>query len=171
MLATRLPLLLKENNFDKDIVFTLVGDGRNKVNLLDQIEHINVSHMFKFVDQVPANEIPSMLSDADVAFISFNDNELFRMTIPAKLQTYMACGKPILAVAQGETSKIIIESHSGLVSSPRQVNALYENIIKFRDMSLGEIEEFGYNAFRYANAHFNKNRLMDQFDKLIDAEG
>lgn len=163
-------LKLKENNFDKDIIFTLVGDGRNKINLMNQIERMNVDHMFKFVGQIPANEIPNMLSKADVAFISFSDNELFRMTIPAKLQTYMACGKAILGVAQGETSKIILESHCGLVSSPGQVDELYENIIKFKDMSVDEISLMENNSLSYANGHFNKNNLMDQFDQLIETE-
>jgi len=163
-------LKLKENNYDNDVVFTLVGDGRNKTNLMKQVENMKVDHMFKFVGQIPANEIPNMLSKADVAFISFSDNELFRMTIPAKLQSYMACGKAILGVAEGETSKIILDSKCGLVSSPGQLNELYENIIKFKDMSLDEIAKYGTNAFKFADVHFNKNKLMNQFDELLEVE-
>ena len=51
-----------------------------------------------------------LLSACDAAFVSFTDNDLWKKTIPAKLQSYMACGKMIIAAAGGETRRIIGEA-------------------------------------------------------------
>ena len=110
------------------------------------------------------------LSMADIAFLSFKDNELFRMTIPAKLQTYLACGKPILAVAIGETKRIIEKSGSGLCSNPSDIDGVYANIMKFMNMSKMELMKMSNTGIEYADKYFNKIKLLDQFDDLISQE-
>lgn len=61
-------------------------------------------------------EIPEHLAYCVVAFLSLSDNSLFAMTISAKLQLYMACGMPIIAVAVGELKRIIEEAECGWVA-------------------------------------------------------
>lgn len=168
-----LPLLaqkLNENNYGDKVKFTIVGDGRNKENLIDNIKSLRVESMFDFIEQRPAEEIPQLLSEANVAFLSFSDNDLFKMTIPAKLQSYMACGKPIFAVASGETEKIIKESNCGFVSDPGDFIETYKNLLKFININKSELEMFSKNAIKYCKQNFNKQKLMDYFDELINME-
>ena len=66
-----------------------------------------VSEMFALLGRKKPEEIPYYLAWCDVAFLSFADNPLYSMTIPAKLQSYLACGIPILASACGETTRMI----------------------------------------------------------------
>ena len=98
--------LLKNEN----IKFVIIGDGRYLEKLVSDIKSRQLEKMFIFVARQPAEKIPVLLSACDVAFISFADDELWKMTIPAKLQSYMACGMPIIAVADGETKRIIEEA-------------------------------------------------------------
>ena len=65
----------------------------------------------------------------DIAFLSFADNELFQMTIPAKLQSYMACGMPILAVADGEARRIIDEAEFGICTQAGDLEGIYKNVL------------------------------------------
>jgi len=163
----KLALILKENNLSDNIIFTLVGDGRNKENLIKLIASLNLNKMFVFESQKKPEEIPNYLSKADVAFVSFAENDLFRMTIPAKLQTYLACGKPILAVASGETERIINEAGCGLTSVPGNVEDAYKNLIFLFEMNNEEIKKMGNNALVYSQKNFNKKTLMDQMDSII----
>lgn len=162
-------LLSKEGYLDR-IRFILIGDGRNRNKLEERIDSLGIRNMFIFEGQKPSIEIPSYLAKADVAFLSFADNDLFRMTIPAKLQTYLVCGKPILAVAKGETKRIINEADNGYCSNPGDTKALYDNIIKFLESEESLMSKFAKNSKLYAEQKFNKQKLMNQLDQIIKSE-
>ena len=98
--------LLKGEN----VTFVIVGDGRYLDSFVKDINTRGVSDSFVFVARQPAEIIPLLLSACDAAFVSFADNDLWKKTIPAKLQSYMACGMPIIASAGGETERIIREA-------------------------------------------------------------
>ena len=95
-----------------NICFVVVGDGRYKERLIEEAS--DVKNKFIFISRQPAERIPELLCACDIAFLSFMDNPLFEKTIPAKLQSYMACGMPILALASGETKRIIGEAKCGI---------------------------------------------------------
>jgi glycosyltransferase involved in cell wall biosynthesis len=149
------------------IKFIIVGDGRNKKSLIGEIMNLEVENYFEFVSAKPANEIPEILSNSDIAFLSFADNELFRKTIPAKLQSYMACGMPILAVVEGETKNIINKSNSGLTSMPNDIIGLKNNIIRFLELNKLELEEYSKNSLKYYKEVFDKNNALDFFDSMM----
>jgi glycosyltransferase involved in cell wall biosynthesis len=158
---------LKENGYGNRVIFTIVGDGRNKQNLINEINQSSVTDMFVFVNAQPAIEIPKILAESDVAFLSFANNELFKKTIPAKLQSYMACGMPILAVADGESKRIINDSRCGYVSRPDDLEELYSNIISFFDLAKDDILLMSKNSIKYYHENFNKDKLLNFFDEIV----
>ena len=151
----------------KKIQFNIVGDGRYKNELVEIVSSKGLKDMFNFIPKQPAIRIPEFLAASDAAFLSLNDSPLFAKTIPAKLQSYMACGIPNIASATGETEKIIRESNSGLCSLPGNVEELANNIIRLSEMSKEELEKLGSNAREYYEAHFNKQLLLDKIDRYF----
>lgn len=151
----------------KKIQFNIVGDGRYKNELVEIVNSKGLKDMFNFIPKQPAIRIPEFLAASDAAFLSLNDSPLFAKTIPAKLQSYMACGIPNIASATGETEKIIRESNSGLCSLPGNVEELANNIIRLSEMSKEELEKLGSNAREYYEAHFNKQLLLDKIDRYF----
>ena len=91
---------------DENVKFVMVGDGRYLDEFNAEVSRRNVQSKFVMIPRQPAEKIPVLLRACDAAFLSFQDAELWTMTIPAKLQSYMACGMPIIAAAQGETAII-----------------------------------------------------------------
>ena len=79
---------------------------------------------------MPLENIPTLVDKADFLYLSLNDSKLFTLTVPAKLQAYMAMGKPILAMIEGEGASIIEEAKCGFYSPPGDVIALNELIKK-----------------------------------------
>ncbi|MBQ7469912.1 MAG: glycosyltransferase, partial [Pseudobutyrivibrio sp.] len=148
----------------KDICFTIVGDGRARKSFEAAITENGVWHMFEFVGRVSPEEVPAQLAKGDAAFISFADDELFAKTIPAKLQSYMACAMPIIASAKGETARIISEADCGMCSDIGDAKELAENICKMAALSKECLIEMSENAKIYNEKHFNKKQLMDQMD-------
>lgn len=145
-----------------DVCFVIVGDGRYKEQLIEEIR--GVEEKFLFIDRQPPEKIPSILAACDVAFISFMDNPLFKKTIPAKLQSYMACGMPILAVAEGETKRIVEEAQCGVCCDIGNAEALANRVQMIREMDKGIL---GRNAQLYYKACFDKNRLLEEMSALI----
>lgn len=148
-----------------NVNFTIVGDGRNKAELLKQIDQNCVGDMFTMVERQPAEKIPAILAECDAAFISFMDTPLFTKTIPAKLQSYMACGKPIMASACGETERIVREANCGVCAPIGDADALAEAILEIKDNT--ELSQMAKNAVEYSKVHFSKAKLMDELEEYL----
>lgn len=149
---------------DKNIRLNIVGDGRYKNEFVNIVNTKGLEDMFNFIPKQPATRIPEFMAASDAAFLSLTDSPLFAMTIPAKLQSYMACGIPNIASAAGETAKIIKESNSGLCGRPGNAEELADNIMKLSSKSREELEILGDNARKYYDSHFNKTILLDKMD-------
>lgn len=147
---------------DNSFCFVLVGNGRYKGQLIKEVE--SVKDKFIFIDRQPAERIPELLSACDVAFVSFMDNPLFKKTIPAKLQSYMACGMPILAVASGETERIIKEANCGLVCKAEDYQELARLLTVFKG---NDSVLFGKNAKWYSDNNFKKEMFFDKLEDIL----
>jgi glycosyltransferase involved in cell wall biosynthesis len=155
---------------DKKIRFNIVGDGRYKNEFVNIVNAKGLDNMFNFIPKQPATRIPEFMAASDAAFLSLTDSPLFAMTIPAKLQSYMACGIPNIASAAGETAKIIKESNSGLCGRPGDSEVLADNIINLANKSKEELIQLGDNARKYYDSHFNKSILLDKMDKYFNKQ-
>ncbi len=145
--------------------FVIVGDGRSKAALEEKIRVLDVRDMFIMLPRQAAEDIPAILGECDAAFVSFMNNPLFANTIPAKLQSYMACGMPILACATGETERIVREAECGVCCPIGDAEALCNAVSTLRDS--GKLEEYGANSRAYFQAHFDKTMLLDDFDRCV----
>lgn len=150
---------------EENVKFIIVGDGRYLDEFIRDIEFKSVTDRFVLIPRQPAEMIPTLLSACDAAFISFSNDDLWMKTIPAKLQSYMACGMPIIASAGGETERIINESHSGICCSVGDEKALAKGI---RELMTSDLELFGSNSLDYCTMKFDKKALMDEIDRFIE---
>ena len=141
---------------EEDICFVIVGDGRYKTQLIKDTEEIR--DRFIFIDRQPAERIPGLLCACDVAFLSFMDSPLFEKTIPAKLQSYMACGMPILALASGETKRIINDAQCGVCCEFGSLDNFVKAIKTLRNDDLGLLKR---NSYFYSRKEFGKKELID----------
>ncbi len=153
--------LLKNEN----IKFVMVGDGRYLDDFNNEVEKKNVKDQFIMIPRQPAEKIPMFLKACDVAFLSFQDDPLWTKTIPAKLQSYMACGMPVIAAAQGETERIITEAGCGMCSTIGDSQMLSE---KIKDMIKLDLIEMGIKGRKYFEEHFDKKIIMDQIEQYFD---
>ncbi len=154
---------------EKDLLvrFNIIGDGRFKSELVGRIKNVGIERYFNFIDRKPAEEIPEYFFFADALLICLSKSEVFSMTIPAKTQSCMACGKPILVSADGEVQEIIRDSGSGLVSNAEDAEGLTENIINLMNMTPAERTKISQNALSYSNLNFNKKMLLDRVEKMM----
>lgn len=157
-------MLLKENELNRKVRFNIVGEGRYKETLVELVDKNNVSDMFNFIPKQPATRIPEFIAANDAAFLCLTNSPLFAMTIPAKLQSYMACGIPIIASAEGETEQMIKEANAGVCSPAGDADRLAELIVELSYMSPQKLKELGINARDYYERNFNKRELLNRMD-------
>lgn len=158
-----LPKTAKLLKGKENVKFVIVGDGRDKDNFLKQIADNGVQDMFIMIDRQPPERIPELLAACEAAFISFMPDPLFEKTIPAKLQSYMACGMPIIAAANGETKRIIEEAKCGKCVELGNYDELANKIIYMRSVCLADMRK---NAQMYYSNSFSKKsvlRLINQY--------
>ena len=150
---------------DEKVKFVIVGDGRYQAEFERQIEELDVREMFIMIPRVPAERVPEILSVCDAGFISFNKTPLWENTIPAKLQSYMACGKAIIASASGETKRIIEEANCGVCCRIGDAKALANGILEMLSLDRTLLDR---HSKEYFDAHFNKKKLMDEMEGYFE---
>ncbi len=164
-----LPKLVRSlKNRGKRISVIVLGDGRYKEAFVQDIEKAGVTDSFYLLGRKPATEVPAYLSLSDAAFISFSDDELFKLMIPAKLQSYLACGMPVLASAEGETERVIREAECGFSSPLGDVEGLADCVEKMMELSETEMGRFRFNAERYSKDIFDRDKLIQELNKFLD---
>lgn len=159
---------LKSRN--STIRFNIVGNGRYLSTLKDEIEQKNLQEYFCFIDAVPPTEVSGIFSASDFSLVCLQENEIFSMTIPAKLQSSMACGKPILLSASGESQTIVKNADCGFVSDAGNINQLLNNLKLIESLTRDEIVNMGNNSRKYFLEYFEKEILLDKMDNYITEE-
>ena len=160
---------LKENGF-QDIRFIIVGDGMSAAEIQREVSENGLSELFFFEGMHPMEEMPCYTGIADALIATLKSEGVEDFSIPAKVMSYMASGRPILIAMEGEISEIIQKEGCGLASKPDDDEALYQNIKTLYAMSEEEREQMGQRAFACQQARFERNRSVDQMLSVIRGE-
>ena len=90
-----------------DIKWVIVGDGRDRENSEHEVKRLGLDKQVVFVGRHPVNTMPWFFQQADAMLVSLKDVFIFSLTIPSKVQAYMASGKPIVTMLNGEGSRVV----------------------------------------------------------------
>jgi glycosyltransferase involved in cell wall biosynthesis len=151
----------------QDVNWLLIGSGRKIPWIKDQIVKRGLTNVFLFGHH-PLETIPLFFAQADVMLLSLADNPLFQITVPAKLQAYMASGKVIVGVLAGEGAEVLRASGGGLLVSPGNAQALADAVLKVRQMSPRERLDIASKSRRYYDEHFAREQRIDRLEQLFE---
>lgn len=155
---------LKEN---KKIQWIILGSGRKEQWIKEEIKKLELGDTFHMMGRYPLEDMPNYYSLADAMLISLKKNYIFSLTIPAKLQSYLACGKPILAMLDGESPKLIRDAKAGLTCDSEDADELVANVLKMSIMEKHVISQMGNNSLNLYNRMFSRGRLLNQAEQLF----
>ena len=99
----------------QDIRWAIVGDGRMAPWVREQIDARQLDLSVVMLGRHPLERMPAFFAHADALLVSLKDRPVFAMTIPGKLQAYLATGLPVLAMLNGEGARIVQDGNAGLV--------------------------------------------------------
>ncbi len=150
-----------------DVHWVIIGDGRMAGWVKDEVFKRGLTEQVHFLGQHPTEMMPRFFAQADALLVSLKQEPLFAMTIPGKVQSYLACGRPTLAMLDGEGAKVVEEASAGLVCGAGDYRGLAANIERLALLSPMKRKEMGDNGRRYAADHFHRERLFDNFEQWM----
>lgn len=141
----------------ENIFFHIVGDGSKLENCKRLTEELRLLNI-KFYGRRPVEDMPRFYSMADAMLITLKDNKALSYTLPGKVQSYMAAGKPIIGAINGETRRVISEADCGLSCEAEDYKTLADLIKRFCDSN--EKEQMATNAQKFYLDNYSKDKFM-----------
>ncbi len=146
------------------INWIILGDGRKLDWVKSEIKLKKISNIFT-LGRFDIGVMPEFFKRADVMLVTLKDKPVFALTVPAKIQAYMASGKIILGALNGEGNLIINESKSGFAAQAGDYQSLSNKAIQLKNLSIIEKNKMEKNAINYYKENFNKKTLFDNLEK------
>ena len=150
------------------IRWIMIGDGRRKQWMQDRVKEYGLDDTVCFTGRLPPEHMPDYFAHANVMLATLADDEIFSYTVPAKIQTYMACGKPLIVALNGEGNRIVQESGAGYAVPAGDGRALADAVLDCYNKSEDERAVMGMAALEYSRLHFNKQRLIVELEEILD---
>lgn len=140
--------------------FYVVGSGSLSGWLAEEVARRQLTNV-ALPGRFPAEAMPAIYASASALLVSLRDEPIFALTIPSKVQGYLAAGKPIIASLNGEGARVVVEAKAGLVCPAGDDEALANAVIQLCTESDDARREMGENGRRYAEENFGLARLTD----------
>jgi len=151
----------------QDLHWVIIGSGRDLDRVRARAVDLGVIDRFHLLGRHPEETMPGFFAHADVLIVPLRDNDIFNLTVPYKIQCYMACGRPILAAIAGEGRRIIKESGAGLVAPPSDPAALAGAVTQMLAMPAAERAAMGARARDYFMAHYSGARIYGDLETWL----
>jgi glycosyltransferase involved in cell wall biosynthesis len=150
-----------------DIHIDLYGSGVDEAGLREQAERRGLRNI-RFAGRVPQQQIVGAFADADALLLHLGDDPLFAITIPSKMQFYLAMGRPVIAAVNGEAGQLLRASGASIVVPPADPEALAIAIAEMADIPRGRRERMGQSGAEYYRRHLSFSHAMDRTVALLD---
>lgn len=149
-----------------NINFILIGDGRRKKYIEECVDKFALTNIFLF-GRYPLETMSSFYQKADILFLSLKDKYIFSLTVPAKLQTYMNAGKPIVGMINGEGANLINEANCGWTVKSGDYESLSDLIIELQKTDQSILTQKGINGKTFCDLNFRKTTCLENLNRLI----
>ncbi len=154
---------------DRDIHLVILGDGLMKSWIETEIIKKNLQHNVHLLGKKPLDMMPYYYSKADVMLVSLTKTDLFSITLPSKLQSYLASKKPVLASLDGEGAEVVKNWNAGLCCPAGNADLLAKTILNFSTLSKEELAKMGNNAYNCYKSEFDREKLISELEKDLQA--
>lgn len=151
------------------INIVILGSGSKSEWVAKQIVEKKLTNLH-LEGRFPVETMPTLMRQASALLVTLKDQPIFELTVPNKIQAYLAVGKPIVACLNGEGARIIAEANAGVAVRAEDSDGLADAIIKLYQEPEHELEQMGVNGRAYFKQHFDEEmlttKLIKHFKKL-----
>jgi glycosyltransferase involved in cell wall biosynthesis len=149
---------------NKEIQWVIIGDGRMRPWVEEQVSIRGLSDTVHLIGRYPMEMMPRFFALADALLVTLKKEPIFTLTIPGKVQSYLACARPIIAALDGEGARVVEESGAGLACPAEDPDALAETALKMYHMPIGERAKMARQGRAYFEKNFERHMLLDRLE-------
>lgn len=145
----------------------IVGDGRQRGWLAEEIATRGLQEHVLLPGRFPLGRMPSFFAHADALLVSLKTSPTFAMTIPGKVQSYLAAGKPVLAMLDGEGATLVAKSGAGIAVASGDATALVEAVRQLRRMGADERCAMGQQGQEVIAREFDRDTVLSRIEQIM----
>jgi glycosyltransferase involved in cell wall biosynthesis len=167
--AQNIDVLIETANLVREIInirWVFIGDGRKRIFFKNKVKELKLERNVFFSGRFPLETMPWFMKMADILLVSLKNEEIFNLTVPAKVQYYMSQGKPILAMLNGDGADLIAEANCGFCVPAGDYKECAE-IVRMIYTNRNMLQSLGLNGKKYYDKCFCKQDRIDQLEELI----
>lgn len=151
-----------------EVKWVFVGDGSQKEWLEQFIQENGLQDCAFTLGRFPLEAMPAFYKKADAMLVTLRaEFPHLGMVVPARLQSYMSAGRPVLAMIGPGGQDIINESDCGYAVDAGDVDALVKVIREKVMMGREDFEAKGHNGRQFFEANFQKENCIDHLEAII----
>jgi glycosyltransferase involved in cell wall biosynthesis len=150
-----------------DIHWVIIGDGREAPWVREEVAKRGLKEVVHLLGSYPPDRMPDFFAHADVMLVSLKRDPIFALTVPAKLQAYMACGRPVVAMLDGEGARIVTEAQAGMAVPAGDAAELAAAVQHLAGMDRAELARMGERASEYNRDNFARDMLFAQLESWM----
>ena len=151
----------------------IVGDGRAAAWVRAEIERRGLQRSVIMLGRHPIDRMPSFFRGASALLVALKKEPIFGMTIPGKVQSYLATGLPIVAMLDGEGAAVIEQAGAGVVCAAGDAAELARRVSALMTLSADDRSAMGERGRRFGEREFGRAGLMTALEgwagELADA--
>lgn len=152
----------------KEVKWIFVGDGSRKPWLDGFIASNQLQDCAFTLGRFPADSMPVFFQNADAMLVTLRGGHPFLdATVPARLQSFMSAGRPVLAMLGKGGADLIQEADCGYAVAPGDFKALagiiVEKVLPFKE----EFNQKGANGREYYEREFTLEKCINHIEEII----
>lgn len=150
-----------------DLHWVILGDGNMRGWVRDEVQRRGLTEQVHLLGQRPVDTMPSYFAAADALLVTLRGDPVFSLTVPSKIQSYLACGRPIIAAIDGEGANIVAESGAGLSCPAEDAAGLAAAALALYKMPREQRRAMGQMGRAYFEANFEREMLLQRLEALM----
>ena len=156
--------MLRDN---QRIRWVIVGDGRARDWVASEVARRGLESCFQLVGRFPVEAMPAFFQCADAMLVALKDDEVFARTVPGKVQSYLAAGKPMVGMINGEARNVINESRGGRSCEAGASFELAEIVKAMAELPREELETMGARGRQFYANNFARDKLFAELESYF----
>jgi lipopolysaccharide/colanic/teichoic acid biosynthesis glycosyltransferase/glycosyltransferase involved in cell wall biosynthesis len=146
--------------------FVFIGGGVERPRLeqlATQLDNVT------FLPAVPADRMPPILALADALLVHLRDQPLFSVTVPAKTQSSLASGRPVIMAVRGDAAELVQQAGAGLICPPEDPDALVRAVNALQQLPAAEREAMGQRGATFYHRQLSITAGVPRFEQAFEA--
>jgi colanic acid biosynthesis glycosyl transferase WcaI len=149
-----------------NVHFVMIGEGVKKETLVDMARQQGLENM-TFLPFQPRESLSGVMAAADVSLVTLN-RASSPFSLPNKVFSIMASGRPILAVTppESEVAQLVRAGECGVIVPPGEPDTLAGTILDLRG-DPERLQRLGENGRALLESHFSRQRCIDRYEEML----